>query len=166
MILTRWMGDIGAEAESTSVQADAWHHWADALPSIATFVGITIGLIGGPGYEPADDWAALLACVVIVLSGLKLLQMAARDPLDAAPAKEFEQKVRDLASAVEGVKTLDKCRIRKSGSHCFVELHVEVDGQATVREGRDIGGRLRSALRYSSPQITDAFIHIEPALAS
>lgn len=163
MMLARWMGDIGAEAESTSVQADAWHHWADALTSIAAFVGITIGLIGGPGYEPADDWAALIACGVIVLSGLNLLRMAVRELLDAAPASEFEQKVRALASGVDGVHALDKCRIRKSGTAYFVELHVEVDGQATVQEGHDIGGRVRSALRNSSLRIADAFIHIEPA---
>ena len=34
-ILARWMGGIGEEADSTSLQADAWHHWADALTSIA-----------------------------------------------------------------------------------------------------------------------------------
>ena len=162
IVLARWMGDIGAEAESTSVQADAWHHWADALTSIAAFFGISIGLVGGPGYEPADDWAALIACVVIVLSGLNLLRMAVRELLDAAPAKEFEQKVRDLASGVDGVRALDKCRIRKSGTRYFVELHVEVDGRSTVQEGHDIGGKVRSVLRNSPLRIADAFIHIEP----
>ncbi|MFM8890174.1 MAG: cation diffusion facilitator family transporter, partial [Planctomycetia bacterium] len=122
MLLARWMGEIGAESESTSLQADAWHHWADALTSIAAFVGIAIGLVGGPGYEPADDWAALIACGVIVASGLNLLRMAIRELLDAAPAKEFELLVRALALAVDGVRALDKCRIRKSGTRYFVEL--------------------------------------------
>jgi cation diffusion facilitator family transporter len=162
-MLARWMAGIGADADRTSLQADACHHWADALTSIAAFVGITIGLSGGPGYEPADDWAALLACTVIVVSGLSLLRMAVRELLDAAPAKEFEQLVRDLAQGVAGVRALDKCRIRKSGTSYFVELHVEVDGQATVQEGHDIGGRVRSVLRNSPLRIADAFIHIEPA---
>jgi cation diffusion facilitator family transporter len=166
LILARWMGDIGAEAESTSLQADAWHHWADALTSIAAFVGITIGLVGGPGYEPADDWAALLACGIIAWSGVNLLRMAVRELLDAAPAKEFEQHVRALALGIDGVRALDKCRIRKSGTRYFVELHVEVDGQATVQEGHDIGGRVRSGLRQSPLRIADAFIHIEPARPS
>ena len=162
-VLARWMGGIAEEAESTSLQADAWHHWADALTSIAAFIGITIALIGGPGYEPADDWAALAACCIIAFSGVSLLRMAVRELLDAAPAKEFEQKVRDLALGVAGVQALDKCRIRKSGTAYFVELHVEVDGHATVQEGHDIGGRVRSILRKSGLRIADAFIHIEPA---
>jgi divalent metal cation (Fe/Co/Zn/Cd) transporter len=116
-----------------------------------------------PGYEPADDWAALIACVVIVLSGLTPLRMAVRELPDAAPAKECEQKVRALAGTVEGVLALDKCRICRSGTAYFVELHVEVDGQATVQEGHDIGGRVRSTLRTSPLRIADAFIHIEPA---
>ena len=164
--LARWIAGIGEEADSTSLQADAWHHRADALTSVAAFIGITIGLIGGPGYEPADDWAALVACVIIVGSGLSLLRMAVRELLDAAPAKDFEQKVRTVALGVEGVRALDKCRIRKSGTSYFVELHVEVDGQATVQVGHDIGGRVRSTLRHSPLRIADAFIHIEPARPS
>lgn len=163
MLLARWTGEIGKDAASTSLQADAWHHRADALTSIAAFVGISIGLIGGPGYEPADDWAALIACVVIVLSGLNLLVMSVRELLDAAPEKEFEEKVRSLALTVEGVLGLDKCRIRKSGTAYFVELHVLVNGQATVQAGHDIGGKVRSLLRNSSLRIADVFIHIEPS---
>ena len=98
-----------------------------------------------------------------VASGLNLLVMAVRELLDAAPAKEFEQKVRDLAAGVEGVVALDKCRIRKSGTRYFVELHVEVDGRATVQTVHDIGGKVRSVLRGSPLRIADAFIHVEPA---
>jgi divalent metal cation (Fe/Co/Zn/Cd) transporter len=92
--------------------------------------------------------------------------MAVRELLDAAPAKEFEQQVRALALGIDGVRALDKCRIRKSGTRYFVELHVEVDGHATVQEGHDIGGRVRSGLRQSPLRIADAFIHIEPARPS
>ncbi len=161
-ILARWAGGIGAETGSTSLQADAWHHRADALTSIAAFIGIAIGLVGGPGWEPADDWAALVACVVIFASGLKLLVLAVRDLLDAAPPKEFEHQVRDLALGIDGVKAVEKCRIRKSGMAYFVELHVEVDGDASVAAGHVIGGKVRGALRQSPLRIADAFIHIEP----
>jgi cation diffusion facilitator family transporter len=160
--LARWVGKIGADVESTSLQADAWHHRSDALTSVAAFVGITIGLVGGPGYEPADDWAALVACLIILYSGLRLMRLAVRDLLDVAPPDHFEEQVRELASGVEGVRAVEKCRIRKSGTSYFVEIHIEVDGQATVQAGHDTGGRVRSVLRGSSLRIADAFIHIEP----
>ena len=85
-----------------------------------------------------------------------------RELLAAAPPKQFEEQVRALAVGLEGVRAVEKCRIRKSGTAYFVELHVEVDGEATVQEGHDIGGRVRSTLRNSPLRINDAFIHIEP----
>jgi cation diffusion facilitator family transporter len=57
--LARWTSHVGEKADSVALQADAWHHRADAISSIAAFIGISIALIGGPGFEPADDWAAL-----------------------------------------------------------------------------------------------------------
>ena len=161
-LLARWMGQIGSAENSSSLQADAWHHRSDAITSLAAFVGITIGLIGGPGYEPADDWAALLACLVIGFSGIRLLRVSVREVLDAAPPAVFEQQVRELALQVPGVKAIEKCRIRKSGLRYFIEIHVEVDGQATVHEGHVIGGKVRRALRESPLKIADAFVHIEP----
>jgi cation diffusion facilitator family transporter len=161
-LLARWMGQIGSAENSSSLQADAWHHRSDAITSLAAFVGITIGLIGGPGYEPADDWAALLACLVIGFSGIRLLRVSVREVLDAAPPAVFEQRVRELALQVPGVKAIEKCRIRKSGLRYFIEIHVEVDGHATVHEGHVIGGKVRRALRESPLKIADAFVHIEP----
>jgi len=160
--LGRWVGGIGDEYASTALASDAWHHRSDALTSLAAFVGISIGLIGGPGYEPADDYAALVACVVIAASGLRLLWIATRDVLDVAPSYEFEEQVRGVAASVPGVMGIEKCRIRKSGLAYFVEIHVQVDGNATVREGHAIGGRVRAALRSSPYRIADAHVHIEP----
>ncbi|MFN9117439.1 MAG: cation diffusion facilitator family transporter, partial [Gemmatimonas sp.] len=54
---------------STAVAADAWHHRADAITSAAAFIGIAVAIIGGPGWEPADDWAALVAAAVIAVNG-------------------------------------------------------------------------------------------------
>ena len=57
---------------------------------------------------------------------------------------------------------VEKCRIRKSGTVLFVEIHIEVDGGATVDEGHRIGGVVRSVLRGADLRIADAFVHIEP----
>jgi cation diffusion facilitator family transporter len=160
--IARWVERIGRGADSTSLRGDAWHHRSDALTSLAAFIGIVIGLVGGPGYEQADDWAALAACCVIVYSGIRLMRLAARDVMDVAPSKEFEERVRQIASGIEGVLAIEKCPIRKSGLSYFVEIHVEVDGQATVREGHEIAARVRRVLRDSDLRIADAFVHIEP----
>jgi cation diffusion facilitator family transporter len=161
-MLARWVGRMGEEFNSTALHGDAWHHRSDALTSVAAFVGISIALIGGPGFEPADDWAALVACGVIAVGGLRLLWRSGREMLDRAPPVEFEQHVRALAGNVPGVLAIEKCKIRKSGLEYFVEIHVEVDGDATVRDGHDIARRVRGALTGSPHRIKDALVHIEP----
>ena len=75
-ILFRRVLAVGAATSSTAVQADAWHHRSDAITSAAAFVGISVALLGGEGWEQADDWAALVAAVVIVVNGLRLLRTA------------------------------------------------------------------------------------------
>jgi len=100
--------------------------------------------------------------MVIAYSGARLLRLAMRDVLDAAPSREFEERVRATAAAVPGVLAIEKCRIRKSGMEYFVEIHVEVADEITVREGHAIAHRVRDALRASPHRIADALVHIEP----
>lgn len=157
-----WIGRAGRSAGSTALAGDAWHHGSDALTSAAALAGIGVALVGGPGYEAADDWAALAACLVIAYSAVKLLRLALRDVLDAAPPAEFEDQVRRAAAAGPGVRGIDKCLIRKSGTAYFVDIHVQVDADATVRQGHDVGGRVRSALRAAPLRIADVLVHIEP----
>ena len=52
----------GEQIKSNALKSDAWHHRSDAITSIAAFIGISVSLIGGKGFETADDWAALAAC--------------------------------------------------------------------------------------------------------
>jgi cation diffusion facilitator family transporter len=91
------------ETGSTAVKTDAWHHRSDAITSAAAFVGISIALVGGPGYESADDFAALLAAGIIALNAVMLLRPAVGELLDAAPPKEFNDEVRRAAAGVAGV---------------------------------------------------------------
>ena len=161
-LLFRRLLRTGEAIGSTVVGADAWHHRSDALTSLAAFIGIGIAVLGGPGYESADDWAALVACTVIAANGIRILRTALADMLDVAPPSEFEQQVRAIAAQVPGVQGLDKCRIRKSGLGYFVDLHVLVDPEMSVRGGHDISHGVKNALLGSGLGVLDAVIHIEP----
>jgi cation diffusion facilitator family transporter len=152
----------GRSLESTALKSDAWHHRSDALTSAAAFVGIAIALIGGRGYESADDWAALLACGVIGWNGLRLLRSALDEVMDAAVSPEITTAVRSLAADVEGVVGIDKCRIRKVGLHLALDIHVVVDGELTVRQGHEIAHQVKDRLLQSQHRINDVTVHIEP----
>ncbi len=161
-LLFRRLRKAGNKIQSTAVMTDAWHHRADAITSIAAFIGISVALIGGPGYESADDWAALAACFVIAYNGSRLFRSAIHEIIDAAPPPELEQRVRSMAAGVEGVIGIDKCRIRKSGLVTFIDIHVVVDGEITVDEGHEIAHRVKDVLLASELVVQDVSVHIEP----
>jgi cation diffusion facilitator family transporter len=161
-LLFRWLVRTGREIESRAIQNDAWHHRSDAITSIAAFVGISIALWGGPGYEQSDDWAALAACFIIAFNGVILLRSALRDVMDAAPTGETLQKIRDIAADVPGVAAIDDCRARKSGLGWLVDIHVEVNGDLPVREGHRIAHEVKDALLGANLGVLDALVHIEP----
>jgi cation diffusion facilitator family transporter len=155
---------VGKNVESTAVQTDAWHHRADALTSIAAFIGISIALIGGAKWRSADDWAALFACGVIATNGSRLLLPALHEMLDTAPRGEIVSKIQRAAASVEGVANVEKCLVRKMGISFYVDLHVGVDGEISVREGHDIAHLVKDAIQQTDPRIADVLVHIEPAL--
>ena len=162
-VMFRFLNKTGVEVGSTAVQADAWHHRSDALTSLAAFIGISVALVGGEGYEAADDWAALCACGMIVYNGVRLLRSGLRDVLDAAVSPEVEQHIRFVGSSVEGVRAIEKCRVRKSGLMLFVDIHVVVDGEISVRHGHEIAHDVKDALLSADLKILDTVVHIEPA---
>ena len=159
---SRGMRKAGEDAGSTALGAEALHHYSDAVTSAAAFIGISVAVVGGPGYEAADDWAALLACFVIGLNGVAMTNRALRDVMDTAVPESFENEVRTLALGVTGVQALDKCRVRKSGLSHLVDIHVRVDGELTVREGHDIAHAVQDALLASALRVSDVSVHIEP----
>ena len=153
---------MGEEVDSRAIEGDAWHHLSDALTSGAAAVGISIALIGGKGWEQADDYAALAACGIIVVNGTRIASRALHDMLDGNVSEDLVLTIRDLARDVAGVVEIEKCRVRKSGIGLFVELHVCVTGETTVREGHRIGHEVKDHLLASNPRILDVVVHLEP----
>jgi cation diffusion facilitator family transporter len=161
-LLYRRMFYVGETIQSGALRSDAWHHRSDALTSLAVFVGISIALIGGSGYEAADDWAALIACLVILYNAYRLFLPALGEVMDAAVPSEIEDRIREIASTVDEVTEIEKCRIRKSGLGYLMDIHVVVNGDLSVRHGHLIGHEVKSALIASEVPIDDIVVHVEP----
>ncbi|MEQ1861686.1 MAG: cation diffusion facilitator family transporter [Chthoniobacteraceae bacterium] len=158
-LLHRKVLSAGHALDSSAVKTDAWHHRADAITSTAAFIGISIALF--TGWAPADDWAALFACGFIAWNGSQLLRSALRDTMDTA-SPELEESVRAVATSVPGVAALDICLIRKSGLEYFVDLHVGVNPDLSVRESHRIAHAVRDAIRGALPSVSEVLVHIEP----
>jgi cation diffusion facilitator family transporter len=161
-VLARRVSSAGETLKSSSMKGEAWHHRSDAMSSLAAFVGVAIAIFGGPHYRSADAIAALAASVIVGINGLALAGPAFNEIMDAAPPHDLIEKTRKLAATVDEVVAIDKCRIRKSGLEYYVDIHVVVDGEASVRDGHRIAHEVKDLLIASDEAIVDVDVHIEP----
>lgn len=150
------------ETNSSSLKADAWHHRSDAITSVAAFLGISIALYFGKGYESADDWAALFASGFILFNSYKIFRPALSEIMDEHLYDELVEEIRVVSLTVPGVIDTEKCFIRKAGMQYHVDLHARVEGTITVREGHDIAHDLKDTLRAQIPSLGHVLIHVEP----
>ena len=157
------MSRVGKSVDSTALRADAWHHRSDSLTSAAAFIGISLSLILGEGFESLDAWAALFACGIISYNGFRILRTAMSEAMDRAAPHDLLGRIRETAAAVPGVEGIDKCLTRKSGLYWLVDIHVMVDGDLPVSEGHEIGHDVKRALLRSDLGVLDVLVHIEPA---
>ena len=162
LILYRRTRSIGAQAHSTAGQADASHHLSDAITSAAAFLGIAIALWGGPGWESADDWAALFASVVICYNGVLLVRPALHALMDRMPGSEIVEPVRRAASAVDSVLAVEKLSARKAGMVYYVDIHVQADPLMSLHDAHELSGAVKSAIRASVPKVAGVLVHMEP----
>jgi cation diffusion facilitator family transporter len=159
--LFRRVRSVSGEIASRALESDAWHHRSDAITSGAAFIGISLALIGGPDWAPADDWAALLASGIIAFNGYRLLRPAVLDLMDRAPEPAILERVRTAACAVDGVLGVEKIQARRAGMGYLIAIHVQADPDMPLRDSHILGGRVRSAIR-NDPMFLDALIHMEP----
>jgi cation diffusion facilitator family transporter len=162
VILARFVNRVGKEVESSAVAADAWHHLSDATTSAAAAVGISIALVGGPGYEMADDWAAIFGALIITINGVRLLRPVIHELMDADPESGINRVAKEIALGIPGVRGVEKCLGRKMGYHYVLDMHVEVDGDMSVANAHEVAHRVKDAIRTQFPRVSEVTIHIEP----
>ena len=150
------------ETNSSSLKADAWHHRSDAITSVMAFIGISVALIFGKGFETADDWAALFASGIILYNAYLIFRPALGEIMDENRYDDIIELVRIKALEVPGVLDTEKAFIRKAGMSYHLDLHAIVDGSISVAKGHEIAHRLQDYLKEEIPNLNFILIHVEP----
>src|SRR5690606_1124136 len=99
----------GKALNSSALKAEAWHNRSDAITSLAAFIGISIALLFGIGFEAADDWAALISSVFILYNCYRIFRPALGEIMDEDVYHELEEEVRAIAAEQTGVINTEKC---------------------------------------------------------
>jgi cation diffusion facilitator family transporter len=150
------------QTNSSSLRADAWHHRSDAITSVAAFVGVSVALLLGNGYESADDWAALFASGFILYNSYLIFRPALGEIMDEHLYDDLIEQIRLVSHQVVGILGTEKCFIRKAGMQYHVDLHAIVDSTITVKEGHDLAHKLKDTLQEQIPELGHVLIHVEP----
>ena len=161
-LLYRRVSKVGKEVGSTAITADAWHHRADAVSSLAAFVGISIALWGGEGWEAADDWAALVAALLVAVNGVRTLRPAISGLMDEAPDSAVKEKALQAALRVDGVRHVENLNVRRSGLGFYVDLHAQSDPEISLEEAHEIAAKVKYAIREAIPSVVNVLVHMEP----
>ncbi len=161
-ILARRISSLSKQSDSCALEGDAWHHRSDAMTSASAAIGITIALIGGTQYATADDWGALIACAIIIFNGGRIISRSFHENIDGRINAQIDEDIRRFSTDVEGICEIEKCRVRKSGTFYFAEVHIQVDPDSTVTVGHEIAHQFKERVTKEIPTLQDIVIHIEP----
>ncbi|MCZ2356759.1 MAG: cation diffusion facilitator family transporter [Bacteroidia bacterium] len=150
------------QINSTVLKAEAWHHRSDALTSVAAFIGISVALLMGKGFESADDWAAIFAAIFILYNSYTIFRPALGEIMDENFYDDTVKDILKISTTVQGVISIGKCAIRKTGTKYHVDIQVLVDAAISVKMGHEIAHALEKKLQQEIPELAYIQTHIEP----
>ncbi len=156
---------VGRRIKSLALIGNAWHHRSDAFTSVAVLIGVTAAYIK-PSWYLADAYAALIVTIFILKVGIDLAWGAIKQVVDTAPDRKVLNQLVAIAGKVEGVWQVHDLRARYSGSQIFVEMHIVVDPELTVREGHKIAATVKYYLINEIADVTRVIIHVDPEIKS
>jgi cation diffusion facilitator family transporter len=155
-----YLGRRGKSLRSPALMADARHLWADVVTSVGVLVGV--GLVALTGILWLDPLLAALTAVNILFSGGRLLRDSVGGLMDeAVPPATMERIRRIVAEQASGAIEAHDLRSRHAGRHTFLEFHLVVPGDMSVRESHEICDRIEAALK-AELEAAIITIHVEP----
>jgi len=157
-LLFRYMLAVAERVRSSMLVANAWHARSDAASSLVVSVGIVGALFGFP---ILDSVGALIVGLMIVRTGWSFSWDALNDLMDRAVSEEEHQHIEKIILSTEGVLGCHDLRTRKMGDMILVDVHIDVDANATVQVGHDIALAAANQVKAELP-VLNVMTHIDP----
>lgn len=159
LILLAWQRHVVQRTGSTAIRADALHYATDLATNGATLLALFLTAKGLPGMDAL--FALGIACYILYSAG-----HIAMDAVQLLMDKELPQEERDAirtqALATPGVRGVHGLRTWQTGQRKVVQMHLELDGDLTLRQAHRIAVEVELRLRKEDPRL-DVIIHEDPA---
>lgn len=150
----------GRRTRSPALLADGQHILTDVITSVGVVVGVVLAVL--TGWAVLDPLLAILVALNILWSGWGLLSRSVGGLMDAGVDSPTEKRIRHaMREHAEGALEMHDLRTRTSGAVTFIDFHLVVPGEMSVREAHAICDRLEDALRAELEDV-QVTIHVEP----
>ena len=159
-LLVLWQGRVARATGNRIVASDRLHYLGDLLPNIGAIAALWASQQFGMG--ALDSIIALGTAGLLVLGALRIGKGAWDALMDRQADQSVIDGIGDIARHWPGVRGFHDLKTRTAGSRIFVNLHIEMDGDQSLRAAHDIGAALRRAILERYPQ-TDVIIHKDVA---
>jgi len=160
MYLVYWYTQRANEGlGSTALSALA----TDCLNDLYTTVAAVIGVLGVfAGVPILDPIAGGLVSVLVIHQGIAIARENVDYLVGAAPTDDKRSEIRQELTANDAVEGLHDLTVFYDGTLIEVEVHVEVDGEMTIRQAHDLESELIDDLKEIE-EVGDVHIHLDPS---
>lgn len=147
------------EINSSSLEADAWHHRSDSLSSI----GSLIGIIGARmGFAAADPIASIVICLIILKASVDIFLQATNQVVDKATDDETIKNIEKITLSVEGVKGIDSLKTRIHSNKLFIDLEISACKDMSFVDAHNIAEDVHKKIEETIPSVKHCTVHINP----
>lgn len=150
---------ISRETHSTALYANAWHHRSDSLSSLAVLFGGIASLLG---WGHADHVATIVVGFMIMGVAGKILYDGLIELTEHSADQESIQKIEGLLNQESDVFDWHALRTRRVGGELFVDVHVLVGPELSVRQSHEICVKVEEKIHRELTKPVNILIHIEP----
>lgn len=159
-IVSRKLYKVAIETDSIALEADALHLKTDVYTSAGVAVGMLLIYI--TGLHILDPLIAVAVALLIIHESVKLIRNAYTPLLDTSLPDEDIKIIQEIMNKFTGdCFQYHQFRTRKSGSHKYLDFHLEVPEKLSVREAHDLCDKMEAELKKKI-RFLDINIHIEP----
>ncbi len=143
---------------SAAIRADSLHYRSDLLLNASILLALTLAWYG---WQQLDAYFGLAIAVYILWSAVHIARETVSVLMDQELPSDVSAQMLELARGVPGVLGAHDLRTRISGSHWFVQLHLELPGSLTLSIAHGLCDQVADAIHQRYPK-AEVLVHADP----
>lgn len=144
---------------SVAISADSLHYVSDVLINGGVIAALVVGtLFDAPWVDPLFGAAIAL---YIMYTAWKIVAQSVNLLMDRELPVAARKRIMEIATSHAEVTAAHDLRTRSSGTHTFIQLHLEMNGDMTLSRAHRISDEVESQIRAAFPN-SEVIIHEDP----